>query len=180
MTWHYRIRSFFLSFIMILIGVLIVLIPVIGSALALMILGYLLLGYGIGNLIYYGTMARYMIGGKLTLCIGIIMLDSGLLFLTQVYESNFILGLLLQGVFGFYGVIALLRAREAKKNGSPMWKFNLIHAAINLMIVALAFISRNFTGDDMMLSYLFAIGMFYSAAIRIYSAMRRTAIVYIQ
>ena len=82
MTKLQRISNILTGLVLILISILIFVIPESGYPFAVTIIGLTLTATGLRLLIYYLTMARHMVGGKLMLFIGIIALDAGMLSLS--------------------------------------------------------------------------------------------------
>lgn len=177
MTKKRRILRFLFGVISILTGLLIALFPELGYYMILLILSFGLAGTGIGTLIYYATMARYMIGGKLLLYQGVILLDLGVLAMSlynvpRIYFFTYLVVLHL-----FYGVIDILRVRENRKLGSRSWKLVFTQGFFNLLIPVICII---FVGSPDIAVIIYGIGLIISGAGRLASAFRRTAFVYVQ
>ena len=167
----------------VLIGVLIIISSVIlmvlrddGLVIVAAILCFSLLIYGIRSLVFYFSMARHMVGGRIILYLGIIVSDLGMFALMLTDIPRFYIVLYLLVIYAFSGVIGILRSLEAKKYRAP-WKLILVSGLINMTVAVLCivFIKR---GD--MIVYFYSAGLIYSAAVRIFTAFRKTAIVYIQ
>ena len=75
------------------------------------------------------------------------------------------------------GVIEILGAREARQMEAGSWKLKM---AIGAADVLFGLASIFCIGRPNILVYIYAAGLIYSAVLRIASAFRRTAIVYIQ
>ena len=178
MSVRQRFRILFTAALMILISVILIVFPVIGIPIAGVILGVILIVMGARYLFYYLTMAKNMVGGKLMLYIGIILLDTGTFILPIVNSHQALILLFLQAVFGVTGAIAILRSVEAKRSGSPVWKVNFVQGLINIGIMIAAFICANFSVPQRMIVYVFCAGMLYAAAWRVYPVFRKTAVVY--
>lgn len=148
-----------------------------GCFLVMLILACSLILRGISEIIYYITMARFMVGGKLILFIGIVLFDFGIFTISLADESKVVVVLYLIGFHAFAGLVNLLRAREAMRHKSPAWRINMAQGVTSLLILAACLI---FGSDQGMLVLLYCAGLVYSAFLRIYSAFQRTAIVYIQ
>ncbi len=133
--------------------------------------------YGIKTLIYYATMARHMVGGRIMLYLAVVVLDLGMftMMLTNIPKIYIVLYLVV--VYAFAGAVGILRALEAKRYQAPMWKLSLISGIINVVIAILCIIFMRSTN---MIVYLYCVGLIYSAIVRIVTAFRKTAIVYIQ
>lgn len=178
MTVRQRLRILLAAALMIIISIILIALPIIGIPVAQFILSAILLVMGARYMIYYFTMAKHMVGGKMMLYFGIILLDVGVFLLTLLGNSQEIILMYLQLAFGITGAIAILRAVEAKKSGSRSWKGNLIHGAICIGIMIFAVICTFAELPERMVVYVFCAGLLYSAAMRIYSAFRRTAVLY--
>ena len=171
-----RIVNILIGVFLIFMCLLMALVPETGYLLMALILTFLLLLAGIRYLLYYLTMARHMVGGKTILFYGIITLDVGLIALSFAGIPEFYL-LYLLIYYGFTGAIQLLRALEAKKYGASSWRLNLVTGIINVGVAVLCIC---FIRSTTVALYVFCLGLFYSACVRIVTAFRRTAVVYIQ
>ena len=171
-----RISNILLGIVMIVAGIILGL-RRNGYYLAIVILGLLLVFRGFMKLIYYLVMARYMVGGKRILFTAIFMLDLGGFSLTLADIPRIFVLLYLLVIYASAGVIHILRSIEAKKQQSPTWRNTLVLGLGNIIIAALCIILRR---DDVLVGWLFAIGIIYSGLIRIINSLRSTAIVYIQ
>ena len=140
------------------------------------ILGIMLLVMGIRAFIYYFTMAKYMVGGKTALLAAVFLLDLGLFTMTVIDDSQLAILMYLTGWHAFSGLVAVLRAREAKKyKGS--WKLTMALGVGSFLIASLCVVFRHRT--DLLVTF-FCGGLIYGAVIRIITAFRRTEIVFVQ
>ena len=172
-----RIRNVFIGILMLLLSLIMLLLkPEDAFLIAAIILSLALLITGIRLLVFYFTMARHMVGGKIQLYVGLIVLDFGIFTMTLTKIPHLYLILYLLGTHAFGGVINILRALEAKRNGAP-WKLKLSQGVVNLIVAVLCMFSLESTK---LLVILYCLGLIYSALVRIISAFRRTSIVYIQ
>lgn len=131
---------------------------------------------GIRFIVYYLAMARHMVGGRAMLFAGLFLLDFGFFTMTVIDSSKLLIILYLAVWHGFTGLIALLRFREARKyrvNGN----LTAIYGIGNVVVAILCLI---FSGSAKILTGIYCAGLVYSAGIHIYSAFRRTDIVFIQ
>ena len=158
-------------------GVLVICRPATGIRLIMLIIIVTMILKGLGSLSFYFTMARHMVGGKLQLYKGIILLDIGMFFMTldDVPIIYLMLYLLVANLIS--GVIEILGAREARQMEAGSWKMK---TAIGAADVLFGLASIFCLGRPNLLVYIYATGLAYSAALRIVSALRRSAIVYIQ
>ena len=82
MTRLQRIRAFVTGAITLYLAILMMLAPEEGYPVVLIFISLGLMFYGIKSLIYYFTMARFMVGGRMILYRAIVMLDFGYLTAT--------------------------------------------------------------------------------------------------
>lgn len=175
MTSLQRVRTFFESFMMLLCVALLLHLRSEGYRIIGLIISIGLILGGIRSLLYYFSMARHMVGGRLELFHGIIALDLGMFAytLTDIPTIYIVLYLLVAHLFS--GVIDVLRALEAKRTGGR-WKLNFADGISNILLAfACAFSFRSTT----LLVFVYAAGLFYSACLRMAQAFRKTAIAYI-
>ena len=177
MSWFQRVKNVVIALCMILGAVILLLGEENGCFLVMLILACSLIIRGISEFIYYITMARFMVGGKLFLFISAVFFDFGVFTISLADESKIVVVLYLIGFHAFAGLVNLLRAREARRYKSSAWRINMAQGVTSLLILAASLI---FARDEGMLILLYCAGMVYSAFLRIYSAFRRTAVVYIQ
>ena len=134
------------------------------------ILCLFLLAAGIRYLVIYFLMARHMVGGRMILLTGLIILDMSFLCGVVLERSHRLILLYLVGMHAFYGVVQLLRALEAKKYETAAWRFKLLTALVNLLIsVACIFFIRQ---EDTM-ALIFAVGLIYSAIVKVIETFRK-------
>ena len=177
MTKLQRARELLGGLLMLATGALVVYRPASGILLMILIIIVTTILKGLGSLTYYITMARHMVGGKLQLYKGIILLDIGMFFMTldDVPIIYLMLYLLVANLIS--GVIEILGAREARQMEAGSWKMK---TAIGAADVLFGLASIFCLGRPNLLVYIYATGLAYSAVLRIVSAIRRSAIVYIQ
>ncbi len=142
--------------------------------MAALTLGFIF--YGFKSLIYYFTMARFMVGGKVSLYRAVILLDFGFLTFSLNDIPKIYILLYLVAINAFAGLVELLRASESRKQGSS-WKLKFSHALINifLALACIIFIRKVNTAI-----YIYCFGIFYLGIIRIVTAFRKTTFIYIQ
>lgn len=172
-----RFIHVFTGLLTIALGVFLILNPQAGFTAVAAILSFSLSIYGIRYVIYYFTMARHMVGGKLILYVSIIALDFGVFTASLLDTPNFYIILYLIGVHAFSGLIDILRGLEARSYGGASWKLSIAHGAVSILIAVACVV---FLRSVNVLVYIYAAGLIYSALMRIAAAFRRTAIIYIQ
>lgn len=162
------------------VGVLLIHYPKQGLVAAVGLLSITMTVRGIGALVYYARMARHMVGGRRLLYRGMLFLDLGILTSTVGRYSTVVIIMYLAGLHIFYGSIDILKGSEALRMKSPVWKSEIATGAANVFIAALALIAGFIVRSTVLLVYIYAAGLIYSGVVRIISAFRKTAIVYIQ
>lgn len=179
MSRFQRIKNIILGLIMIGFAVLIISIPEEGFLSVVVVIGLLLLLYGFRLLWYYFTMARHMVGGKSSLYQAVIIIDLALFTGSIASMNSFIIMFYLLGVFAFTGVIDILRAFETKRFGGA-WKGKFFTGCVLVLFAVLMLILGVIQGDKTILVYGFAVSVIYAGLMRIITAFRKTAIIYIQ
>lgn len=172
-----RIKSI-VSGLFMLLAVLVILISDEGvTAWIVLALAYTLILKGLNMLLYYFTMARHMVGGLASLLAGVLLIDFGVLSVSFSDEPLSYMFLYLAGWNAFSGLIALLRALEARRNGGRSWKFNTLYGVINISVALACLVYRD---KPEILCQVYCLGLGYSGIVRIVNGFRRTEIVYIQ
>ncbi|WP_405357365.1 DUF308 domain-containing protein [Ruminococcus sp.] len=177
MSGGQRIKNVLIGILIILGAVILIAFPEEGIIITASILSLSLFVYGIKTLIYYITMTRHMVGGRIMLYLAVVVLDLGMFTMMLTNIPKMYIALYLVVVYAFSGAIDILRALEARKYQAPSWRFSLISGIINVVIAILCIV---FIGSTNMIVYLYSAGLIYSAIARIITAFRKTAIVYIQ
>lgn len=177
MSGGQRIKNVLIGILIILGAVILIAFPEEGIIITASILSLSLFVYGIKTLIYYITMTRHMVGGRIMLYLAVVVLDLGMFTMMLTNIPKMYIALYLVVVYAFSGAIDILRALEAKKYQAPSWRFSLTSGIISVVIAILCIV---FIGSTNMIVYLYSAGLIYSAIARIVTAFRKTAIVYIQ
>ena len=177
MSGGQRIKNVLIGILIILGAVILIAFPEDGLIIASSILSLSLFFYGIKTLIYYITIARHMVGGRIMLYLAVVVLDLGMFTMMLTNIPKMYIALYLVVVYAFSGAIDILRALEAKKYQAPSWRLSLTSGIISVVIAILCIV---FIGSTNMIVYLYSAGLIYSAIVRIITAFRKTAIVYIQ
>lgn len=149
-----------------------------GPSKVMTVIGIGLTAVGVRTILYYFTMARFMVGGRLSLYKGIITADLGLITISVIDTlPNTYMIIYLVVVHGFAGLIELLRAIESIEYGNKRWKMKMTHGIVDLGMAALCLILVRDIGIAVT---VYCIGLVYSAVLRVISAFSKTTIVYIQ
>lgn len=171
-----RVFRIIYGIILLLCVAILLTIPKEGAAIVIFILDIALLIYGFRMIIYYCTMARFMVGGIMTLYKGIIVIDFGL-FIFYMYRIPYRLMMLyLIGVMALHSATSILNAFEMKRLENSAWKYRLGYSLVNM---TLAIVSLFMLGSTQMVTYIFCLGLINTAFYNISSALRKSAIIYI-
>ena len=178
MTLFQRIKKILLSMIMFTVALFFILFP---SDKAYMIVVFILsLGLaiaGIKDIAFYFTMAKHMVGGKMILIQGVIILDFAIITGSLANVPKIYILLYLIGVHAFSGVVEFLRAMEARRAVDGPWKMKFSHGVVNfiLAIACLIFIRQSNTA-----LIIYSLGLMYSSVVRLFDAFGKTAFVVIE
>jgi uncharacterized membrane protein HdeD (DUF308 family) len=173
-----RILHILIAAGLIFVSVLLILLSVEGTKLIALIMGFSLLIYGIRSLVAFFIKFRYIVGGRMQLYIGIIVMDLGLLIISSFGSANFkgsnyLILIYLLGFRLVTGGIGVARAIEAKKNGAP-WKIRLAAGIVSLATVLLGII---FFTDPESVVDIYVLGLLFSAVEHFIAAFRREKVV---
>lgn len=135
-----------------------------------------LLFYGIRMLIYYFTMARFMVGGIMTLYKSIIAIDFGVFMFGLDDTPRRLTMLYLIGIMIFNGIVSLLTAVDSKRMQTSFWKYRFAYGIVR---IAFALICLIFWDSDQMVTLIYSIGLIHAGLYRIASSFHRTAIIHI-
>ena len=178
MTLIQRIMNIITGLIMISLGILFIVYE--DDDMYLVVILILALGLaikGIRDIIYYFTMARHMVSGKIILFQGVITFDFALLTISLSDVPRFYIMLYLITAHAFSGVVETLRAMESRRTVDGPWRMKLGHGLVNLALALACLILIRRTDVAMM---IYSLGLIYSGIMRIISAFRRTAFIVIQ
>ena len=150
-----------------------------GISLVAFVLSLLLIALGVRVTWFYFRMARHMVGGKMMLCQGILLLDIGLFSVSVITTSKVVVLGYLLAVFAFSGGIDILRALEAKRYGAPSWKLKLISGCVTIAAAAAIGIAGFCFGSPELAVYGYCVSLLYLAVVRLIAAFRKTAVIYI-
>ena len=151
-----------------------------GALLVAAILCFSLIIFALRNIVFYFTMARHMVNGRGILYIGMIVLDLGIFTLSILQYRKFFIVLYLLATYAFSGALVILRALEARKFGTPSWRLKMAEGIANILFALAAVVFGFFRSNMQVVTAIYAAGMFYSALLKLISAFRKTAVIYIQ
>ena len=172
-----KIGSLLLGLYLILIGLSMIFLPEEGTEAAILFLALLLIILGIRGLIFYFTMAKHMVGGKSILYLNMILLDFGLVSGTMVGQSKIYLILYLIVAHAFAGVVGILRSGEERRYGVNSWKYEMIYAIGNLVIVVACLCS---IGSTETLVWIYGAGILLGGIGQILKVFRKEEVEYVQ
>ena len=178
MSGFQRIKAVLFGVTMLAVAILFIFFP--SDEAYMIIVAILSLGMaiaGIKDIIFYFTMARHMIGGKMILIQGVIILDFALITASLSNVPKIYILLYLIGIHAFSGVVEVLRAMESKKTVEGPWKMKFTHGLVNFALAVACLIFLRKTNTALM---IYSLGLIYSAIVRIFSAFRRTSFILIE
>ncbi len=176
MTKLQRIGNLALSLLMIACGIGMLLQPQNSLLVVSFVLSFAFLLYGVKKLVYYLALARYMTGGLAVLFIAIIAIDVSVFAVAVIDSPKLAIALYLIAYNAVTGVLSIARGVESKLFGSP-WVLKVVHGLVNLALVSLTI---SFVNSDETIIWVFCLGLFYNAGIRLVSVFKPTEIIYIQ
>ncbi|MBR1635281.1 MAG: hypothetical protein IJ682_09520 [Lachnospiraceae bacterium] len=176
MSMLQRVQNVLAGLLMIAGSVVMILSPDDGCAVIAWSLSILMILAGIRSFFYYFTMARHMVGGEMLLYTGAIVFDFGMLTNAVSDSPKLFVIFYLLLIHAFSGLVDILRGLEAKRLEAPSWRLATIRGIINLLTIVFCVI---FVRSTQVLVGIYCLGLIYSACTRIYSAFRKTAMVYI-
>ena len=177
MTRIQKIRSFLGGIILIVVSTLMAVSPEGELRTVALFLSLTLTLRGIWYFVYYLSMARHMVGGKGILFYSVILFDFGMFTLALSDIPRIYLALYLLFINGLSAALEIVRGIEAMRMKSPSWKLSTSQGILNLLLAVFCIV---FIRSERILVYIFCFGLFYTGLIKVVSAFRRTAIVYIQ
>lgn len=180
MSRFQRVKSLIFGVFLILFAVALFTSPTEGYPVIAAVVSALVFIYGFRLLIYYFRMARHMVGGKSTLCQAIIILDLALFTTSMVSMGGVIIIIYLLGIYAFTGVVDILRAFEARNLKASNWKLKLATGLISVLFAVSLVVVGVVNGNLQIIVYGYCAVLLYSAIVKIVTAFKRTAIVYIQ
>ena len=172
-----KISSIIKGIVYIIVSVYMLINPEDGYLLMLGIIALWLTLYGAKILVYFFTMAQFMVGGKKLLFKGLIFFDFGIFTTSLTMVPRIYVLLYLALLHAFSGLVKILRALEALRYGAKSWKLKMGHGLLNIFITASCFY---FYKNANAVVIIYSMGLIYSAILSVISALRKTTMVYIQ
>lgn len=147
-----------------------------GYIIILYVISFSMLGYAIKELIFYFTMAKHMVGGRISIYKGVILLDFAFFTASLSDVPHVFVMLYLLAIHAFSGTIEILRAIEIIKSGSSHYKLKLSHGIVDVAIAVICAVNLK---SLHMVVYIYGVGLVYTAVMRIVAGLRNTKNVYI-
>ncbi|MBQ2663025.1 MAG: hypothetical protein IJG16_02645 [Clostridia bacterium] len=180
MSHFQRVKNIVSGIFMILFAVMILTMPKYSYPLIAAVVSVLMFVYGFRLLFYYFRMARHMVGGKSILCQAVIALDLALFTTTIAFMGEVVIIIYLLVIYAFTGFVDILRAHESLRMKASNWKVKLVTGRISVLVAVSLIGVGVVKGDLQIIIYGYCISLVYSAIVKIATAFKRTAIVYIQ
>ena len=147
-----------------------------GVFMLMFLLSVWLIVYGIRFLHFYSKMARHMVGGKIILVMGFVLIDFGVFNLSLTNRHTLFIILYLLGFYAFKGFVDVMRALEQKKNEDSGWKLKMSAGVVNVLVAITAAATGFFLKSEAAIVCIFAIGLLYSAVMKVVRAFRKTPV----
>lgn len=87
--------------------------------------------------------------------------------------------IIMAAIHAFDGLVSTLRANESRTYGAH-WRLKMAYGVTNILIAIAVIVGNAVFKEPRVTTYIYGIGLMYSAVLRIITAVRRTRIVYIQ
>ena len=153
------------------------LMPEIAFLLIAAFVGLWLTFHGLKYLIYYMTHAQHMVGGKWFLLLGLLMFDMGVFATVLCDQVQMIMIIYVVAAHFIASILNFARAYSNKGDGNPGWRIDLAQGIGNVMQVVLCLVFINYVEVPV---FIYCSGVIYSAILKIITACKKTAIVYVQ
>ena len=141
----------------------------------IIILGLSLFIASFRSIIYYFSMARYMVGGRMILYRAVIMLDIALFTFSLTKVPLYCVVLYLAWIHIFAAFVDIMRAVESRRLRAPSWRMNFATGLVNLCIGVLCLM---FIHNVAAAVLIYSLGLAYAGVNRIIQAFRRNRILY--
>ena len=178
MTLFQRIKKVLVALIMFIFAVVLIVLPGReGLDVVIVILSFGFAIKGIKDIVFYFMMARHMVGGKMILFQGVVVLDFAMFTGSLSGVPAFYVMLYLIAIHAFSGIVEVLRAMESKRTVAGSWALKMSHGVINIILalMCIVFIMNTATAVA-----IYSVGLMYSALIHMISAFRRTTFILIK
>ena len=167
-----RVLSIVIAILLAVAGVILIMAEQVGIYIVAVMLCAVLVMIGIRSLVYYFSMARHKVGGRTLLYTSVIILDMGIFMLYLADAPVVYVVLYLFGTHAFSGLVNILRALEARKYNAAHWRLKLAYGIVNIAVGIACVVFVTYIEISVI---IFALGLFYSAVIRVINAFRKTS-----
>ena len=172
-----RVLRVLRSLLLLFCAVLLVQYPDNGYLFVVFILDVSLLLHGFRLLIYYFTMARFTVGGIMTLYKSIFVIDLGFfIFALSSTPQKYVMLYLIGGLV-FSGGFDVFEATGARALEAASWRYQCFYGVVKILAALVCLFCLN---SVKVVTLVYAAGLVHSAVSDMISAFRRTAIVYIE
>ncbi|WP_026490813.1 DUF308 domain-containing protein [Butyrivibrio sp. XPD2002] len=172
-----RIKSVLSGIIMMIAAMLLVIYKRHAYEIILLVMSFGFTCSGIGKIIYYISMARHMVDGKIILYRGIILFNFGVLSSSLSYVPRIYILLYLACVHAFSGLVEILRTKETRAYGGNAWRLKLMSGIINIVLALFCILFYKVENTAV---YIYCLGLLYAGFARIVAAFRRTTFMFIR
>lgn len=171
-----RIFNIFTALMMLVGSLILAITGKDGFVFIIIFLTFWVLIKGIHQLTFYFTMAKNMVGGIRFFYEGIFLVDIGLFAMTIDSLPNIFSVFYLLFIYGFYGVVDILRSLEEKKMELSSWK---VQFTKGLVMVIVAVVCLFLHKHDQFIVWVFSAALFVCAIEKIAASFKKTAIIFI-
>ena len=169
MTKLQKINSAITGSLMLLMSAFMLIYPSEGILTVIVLLTLSLALGGIRRIVYYITLARYMVGGWRILFQGVIVLDIGIFTMTFAKVDTRYVMLYLIAVNLFNAAVDILKSLESRRISAPSWTWKLMAGLLELVLALLGIF---FLNSIRLATLLYCLGLIYSGVVRVISAFQ--------
>ena len=177
MTKFQKIKNITRGVLSIILGAAMIKFPNKAYVFLVMLIGVGLLVYGISTLIYYFTMAMFMVEGKTMLYKGVIITDFAILTLSLADVPRGYVMFYLVALHAFTGLVEILRAFEAKRYGGRSWRLKLGHGLVDVGICLFCLMHLK---NPNTVVIIYSLGLVYSGIMHLISALKSNTFVFVR
>lgn len=173
MTIWQKLKNVLSAVLMILIGIVMLLFGEKAYMVIISVFSLTLEIMGLRMLVFYFSMARYMVGGRNILFRGILFLDFGIFTGSLVWVPKGYILMYLAGTLAFSGVVNLIGANEARIIQCS-WKFKTFQGIVKILFAISCLI---FMRSEVRVVDICAIGFIFSAITSVANTFRHQQVI---
>lgn len=177
MTRIQRLENIIIAVLLLLAATALFVLPDKGYILIFIFVALSGLFQSVKLIIYYFTMARFMVGGRRVLLRAVICFDLAAVTLSFTVIPEIYVMIYLVGGMIFLNGIDIFKAIEARKYGSSHWVGGMVAGIGGVVFAVVCLINYQ---SPVLAGYIFAAELIYAAGVRLVECFRRTEVVYIQ